>query len=229
MQRRPAPCARTVPENDARRPRRRLRASAGRFGLFVSKLTPCLGELSREFHLRTLVRDASSAVAAFGCDLRMGPLSYENLEGENTVCLSTHALTGFQLMVSSFKLGDEISSSKTWSKRFAFLEDISHLLANQSAFFQVDSLWTLMDTCATSTGRRSFSRSTVYSGVNSVRDVSGNPRYFRVSKPLRIARVKKSGRADICHKAADLPTEPAASEARDRRHSSGRGVAVDAL
>lgn len=225
MQRRPAPCARTVPENDARRPRRRLRASAGRFGLFVSKLTPCLGELSREFHLRTLVRDASSAVAAFGCDLRMGPLSYGNLEGENTVCLSTHALTGFQLMVSSFKLGDEISSSKTWSKRFAFLEDISHLLANQSAFFQVDSL----DTCATSTGRRSFSRSTVYSGVNSVRDVSGNPRYFRVSKPLRIARVKKSGRADICHKAADLPTEPAASEARDRRHSSGRGVAVDAL
>ena len=225
MQRRPAPCARTVPENDARRPRRRLRASAGRFGLFVSKLTPCLGELSREFHLRTLVRDASSAVAAFGCDLRMGPLSYVNLEGENTVCLSTHALTGFQLMVSSFKLGDEISSSKTWSKRFAFLEDISHLLANQSAFFQVDSL----DTCATSTGRRSFSRSRVYSGVNSVRDVSGNPRYFRVSKPLRIARVKKSGRADICHKAADLPTEPAASEARDRRHSSGRGVAVDAL
>ena len=118
-------------------------------------------------------------------------------------------------MVSSFKLGDEISSSKTWSKRFAFLEDISHLLANQSAFFQVDSL----DTCATSTGRRSFSRSRVYSGVNSVRDVSGNPRYFRVSKPLRIARVKKSGRADICHKAADLPTEPAASEARDRRHT----------
>lgn len=57
------------------------------------------------------MRDASSAVAAFGCDLRMGPLSYGNLEGENTVCLSTHALTGFQLMVSSFKLGDEISSS----------------------------------------------------------------------------------------------------------------------
>ena len=111
MQRRPV-CG-TVPENDARRPRRRLRASAGRFGLFVSKLTPCLGELSREFHLRTLVRDASSAVAAFGCDLRMGPLSYGNLEGENTVCLYTHALTGFQLMVSSFKLGDEISSSKT--------------------------------------------------------------------------------------------------------------------
>ena len=120
MQRRPV-CG-TVPENDARRPRRRLRASAGRFGLFVSKLTPCLGELSREFHLRTLVRDASSAVAAFGCDLRMGPLSYGNLEGENTVCLSTHALTGFQLMVSSFKLGDEISSSKTWSKRFAIFE-----------------------------------------------------------------------------------------------------------
>ena len=62
-----------------------------------------------------------------------------------------------------------------------------------------------------------------------MRDVSGNPRYFRVSKPLRIARVKKSGRADICHKAADLPTEPAASEARDRRDSSGRGVAVEAL
>ena len=50
------------------------------------------------------------------------------------------------MMVSSFKLGDEISSSKTWSKRFAFLEDISHLLANQSAFFQVDSLRRHMET-----------------------------------------------------------------------------------
>ena len=45
-----------------------------------------------------------------------------NLEGENTVCLSTHALTGFRFIVSSFKLGDEISSSKTWSKRFAIFE-----------------------------------------------------------------------------------------------------------
>jgi len=174
---------RTVPENDARRPRRRLRASAGRFGLFVSKLTPCLGELSREFHLRTLVRDASSAVAAFGCDLRTGPSFVVNLEGENTVCLSTRALTGFQLIVSSFKLGDEISSYKTWSKDLHFLRYFSSPGQSERVF-----------PSGFSKGFQSFAQprqtEVLFRVRGSIQELTRcvtsaeMPRYFRVSKPI---------------------------------------------